>query len=147
MNIWTKRGAAALATGILAVSLTACGGDSGDGGTKTDAGKPLGKPAAVKQVDGDGAMDDVTTQAGGNIGPGARGYRVRCVQEFMDSWKPTTVDGIYGKKTAASVRYYQGIKHISRDGIVGPVTAKKMRADAKKYGWGEWAGACNKYLP
>lgn len=54
---------------------------------------------------------------------GSRDNATRAVQTRLnDLGKTLTVDGIFGKQTAAAVRSFQAQKGITIDGVVGPVT-------------------------
>lgn len=54
---------------------------------------------------------------------GATGYHVRTVQfECGQQGHPTTIDGIYGANTAASVKAVQQHHGLAADGITGPQT-------------------------
>lgn len=64
-----------------------------------------------------------------NIRPGARWLRkrdagsdVRYVQSFIGSDKCGPVDGLYGPKTVSGVRWYQKMRGLVVDGVVGPQT-------------------------
>ena len=59
---------------------------------------------------------------------GSTGALVRTVQTKLKNWGyyTGTVDGIYGAKTAAAVRYFQRKNGLTQDGVVGPQTAKAM---------------------
>lgn len=56
---------------------------------------------------------------------GSTGSTVRSVQTRLKNWGYYTgvVDGIYGPKTTAAVKYFQSKNNLVVDGIVGPKTA------------------------
>ena len=54
--------------------------------------------------------------------PMLTGTDVKYVQQFIGSNKCGPADGIFGDKTVSGVRWYQGMRGITVDGIVGPVT-------------------------
>lgn len=61
------------------------------------------------------------------VSTGSSGPPVRTLQQALNDSPPTTlalltVDGIFGPKTAARVREFQGGHGLSVDGIVGPLT-------------------------
>ena len=48
-------------------------------------------------------------------------------QKLSDAgFDPGPIDGIFGSKTDAAVRKFQGSKGITVDGIVGPITWSKL---------------------
>jgi Putative peptidoglycan binding domain len=54
---------------------------------------------------------------------GATGAHVRTVQSLLVArFHPVTVDGVFGPVTDATVKRFQGVMHLSADGIVGPQT-------------------------
>jgi hypothetical protein len=57
--------------------------------------------------------------------PMMRGPDVKYVQRFIS--RAGKIDGFYGPQTVAGVRWYQRIRGITADGIVGPVTWRNMR--------------------
>lgn len=59
---------------------------------------------------------------------GSKGQKVKEVQTRLKNWGYYTgsVDGIYGPKTVAAVKYFQRKNGLTADGIVGPATAKKI---------------------
>lgn len=59
---------------------------------------------------------------------GSTGSLVRTVQTKLKNWGyyTGTVDGVYGAKTVAAVKYFQRKNGLTQDGIVGPATAAKM---------------------
>lgn len=59
---------------------------------------------------------------------GSRGSIVSTVQTKLKRWGYYTggVDGIFGAKTTAAVKYFQRTNGLSADGIVGSKTAAKM---------------------
>lgn len=61
-----------------------------------------------------------------NQNPDLRGPDVVFVQKFIGSRHAGAPDGAYGNKTAAGVRWYQGMRGIHVDGIVGPSTWAQM---------------------
>jgi peptidoglycan hydrolase-like protein with peptidoglycan-binding domain len=61
-----------------------------------------------------------------NENPDLRGPDVVFVQKFIGSKHAGSPDGAYGDKTAAGVRWYQGMRGIHVDGIVGPKTWAQM---------------------
>ena len=59
---------------------------------------------------------------------GSKGTAVKTVQTKLKNWGYYTgsVDGIYGKKTVAAVKYFQRVNGLAQDGIVGAKTAAAM---------------------
>ena len=59
---------------------------------------------------------------------GFTGSLVRTVQTKLKNWGyyTGTVDGVYGAKTVAAVKYFQRKNGLTQDGVVGPATAAKM---------------------
>lgn len=59
---------------------------------------------------------------------GSTGSLVRTVQTKLKNWGYYTgaVDGVYGAKTVAAVKYFQRKNGLTQDGVVGPATAAKM---------------------
>ena len=61
---------------------------------------------------------------------GAKGDPVREVQRILNAWYPSlpalTVDGDFGPKTEARVRYMQQRAGLAVDGVVGPNTWRKL---------------------
>lgn len=62
---------------------------------------------------------------------GDTGDAVREVQTLLtQAGFPTTVDGVFGKGTLASVRNYQASRNLVIDGYVGPATLNALRSGA-----------------
>ena len=59
---------------------------------------------------------------------GSTGTQVKTVQTKLKNWGYYTgsVDGIYGPKTVAAVKYFQRVNGLTQDGIVGAKTAAAM---------------------
>lgn len=59
---------------------------------------------------------------------GSTGTLVRSVQTKLKRWGyyTGTVDGVYGPKTVAAVKYFQRTNGLTQDGVVGPRTAAAM---------------------
>lgn len=59
---------------------------------------------------------------------GSRGTTVRTIQTRLKNWGYYTgsVDGIFGAKTLAAVKYFQRVNGLIADGIVGRATAAKI---------------------
>lgn len=59
---------------------------------------------------------------------GSSGTLVKTVQTKLKNWGYYTgkVDGIYGPKTVAAVKYFQRVNGLTQDGIVGAKTAAAM---------------------
>ena len=59
---------------------------------------------------------------------GSSGALVKTVQTKLKNWGYYTgaVDGIYGPKTVAAVKYFQRVNKLTQDGIVGAKTAAAM---------------------
>jgi len=59
---------------------------------------------------------------------GSKGTLVKTVQTKLKNWGYYTgsVDGIYGPKTVAAVKYFQRVNGLTQDGIVGAKTAAAM---------------------
>lgn len=66
------------------------------------------------------------TRALANTNPDLTGADVVFVQRFIGAAKCGRADGSYGAKSAAGVRWYQGMRGIHVDGIVGPGTWAQM---------------------
>jgi hypothetical protein len=79
---------------------------------------PKPKPPVTDHAPGTRALINRT--------PDLRGADVVFVQKFIGSKHAGAPDGAYGDKTAAGVRWYQGMRGIHVDGIVGPNTWKQM---------------------
>ncbi len=71
--------------------------------------------------------DDPTAEAA-TLKQGSTGSLVRSVQTKLKRWGyyTGTVDGIYGAKTVAAVKYFQRRNGLTADGIVGSKTASAM---------------------
>jgi hypothetical protein len=63
--------------------------------------------------------------------PMMRGPDVKYVQRWVGTRNAGPIDGIYGQQTVAGVRWYQRVRGITIDGIVGPVTWRHMRISWK----------------
>ncbi|MEV3857966.1 peptidoglycan-binding domain-containing protein [Streptomyces sp. NPDC050095] len=119
MNKWTTRGAAALTAALLTAGLTACG---------SSAPQPTNEAAAQ-------SLGDVRPMMGiSDIGPGATGYGVKCVQVAANWYQSPriTVDSAFGPATKAAVKRYQRSRHLTADGVVGPKTGRAMTSDVRK---------------
>ena len=59
---------------------------------------------------------------------GSSGAQVKTVQTKLKNWGyyTGTVDGIYGPKTVAAVKYFQRVNGLTQDGVVGAKTAAAM---------------------
>lgn len=59
---------------------------------------------------------------------GSRGEEVRQIQTKLKRWGyyNGSVDGIYGTKTVAAVKYFQRKNGLTQDGIAGPATLRAM---------------------
>ncbi len=59
---------------------------------------------------------------------GSTGTLVKTVQTKLKNWGYYTgkVDGVYGPKTVAAVKYFQRVNGLTQDGIVGAKTAAAM---------------------
>ena len=59
---------------------------------------------------------------------GSSGTQVKTVQTKLKNWGYYTgaVDGIYGPKTVAAVKYFQRVNGLAQDGVVGAKTAAAM---------------------
>lgn len=59
---------------------------------------------------------------------GSQGQEVRNIQSRLKSWGfyPSTVDGIYGWRTANAVKKFQSKHGLAADGIAGPATLEKI---------------------
>jgi peptidoglycan hydrolase-like protein with peptidoglycan-binding domain len=63
--------------------------------------------------------------------PPMKGPRVARVQRFLKrQGLPIRVDAVYGRDTAAAVRWYQRYRGIRPDGVVGPMTERILRPKA-----------------
>jgi hypothetical protein len=81
---------------------------------------PVPKPPVPKPVNAPG------TRVLKNASPDMRGADVVFVQQFIGPAKCGPADGASGAKTAQGVRWYQGMRGIHVDGMVGPETWKQM---------------------
>jgi peptidoglycan hydrolase-like protein with peptidoglycan-binding domain len=79
---------------------------------------PKPKPPVAKNAPGSRILQ--------NQNPDLSGADVVFVQKFIGSKHAGSPDGRYGDKTAAGVRWYQGMRGIHVDGIVGPKTWAQM---------------------
>jgi len=63
---------------------------------------------------------------------GSSGDDVRFLQTVLNvhGFGPLAEDGIFGKKTEASVKRYQSDRGLSADGIIGPQTWARITHDA-----------------
>ena len=76
------------------------------------------------------------------IKQGATGSTVRTIQQKLKRWGYYTgnVDGIFGSKTKAAVRYFQRKNGLKVDGIVGPATLKALGIKATSSSGGSSGG-------
>lgn len=58
--------------------------------------------------------------------PALSGADVAYVQRWIGKTRCGPADGRYGPKTASGVHWYQGVRSLAADGIVGPVTWRNM---------------------
>lgn len=61
-----------------------------------------------------------------NVDPDMTGTDILYVQKFIGPGKCGAADGGYGPKTESGVRWYQGMRGLKADGIVGPATWRNM---------------------
>lgn len=61
-----------------------------------------------------------------NTSPDMKGTDVQYVQRFIGTARCGPADGVYGAKTESGVRWYQRMRGISVDGVVGPQTWRNM---------------------
>lgn len=68
------------------------------------------------------------TASGEVVKSGSSGTIVRTIQTKLKKWGYyfSTVDGIFGSKTLAAVKYFQRVNGLTVDGIVGKATAAAM---------------------
>ncbi len=78
---------------------------------------------------------------------GSTGSTVRTVQTKLKNWGyyTGTVDGVYGPKTVAAVKYFQRKNGLTQDGIVGKATAAKMGISLSSSGSSGYSSA-DEYL-
>jgi hypothetical protein len=81
---------------------------------------PVPKPPVPKPVHAPG------TRVLKNANPDLTGADVVFVQQFIGKARCGPADGTYGAKTASGVRWYQAMRGIHVDGIVGPGTWGQM---------------------
>lgn len=93
--------------------------------TGKDNGSRYYTYVAGKPIDGAQPFRDVNYQAV-NFGVKAIQSRVNSYGGYSPS---LIVDGVYGKGTAAGVKWLQGRLGLHADGVVGPATAKAMFKD------------------
>ncbi len=72
-----------------------------------------------------GEKDSISVAEAAVLKQGSSGTTVRTVQTKLKNWGYYTgsVDGIYGSKTVAAVKYFQRVNGLYADGIVGAKTA------------------------
>ena len=63
---------------------------------------------------------------------GSSGTVVKEIQTRLKNWGYYTgdVDGIYGSKTVAAIKYFQSKNGLTQDGIAGPATLEKLGVSA-----------------
>lgn len=100
---------------------------------RVDAILHTGSPQPIPQPQpqpGDGAWHAGGLQLGSRnlwrANPMMRGEDVRDVQQFIGSKRAGGADGVFGDNTRAGVIWYQGMRGITKDGIVGPVTRRHI---------------------
>lgn len=78
---------------------------------------------------------------------GSTGTLVRTVQTRLKDWGYYTgsVDGVYGSKTVAAVKYFQRQNGLTQDGVVGPATAAAMGISLSSSGSSGYSSA-DEYL-
>ena len=78
---------------------------------------------------------------------GSTGSLVRTVQTKLKNWGyyTGTVDGVYGPKTVAAVKYFQRKNGLTQDGIVGKATAAKLGISLSSSGSSGYSNA-DEYL-
>jgi peptidoglycan hydrolase-like protein with peptidoglycan-binding domain len=63
---------------------------------------------------------------------GARGQAVKRLQKLLaQHGAKVTIDGDFGQRTKASVVAFQRRNHLAADGVVGPKTWAKLKAEQK----------------
>jgi N-acetylmuramoyl-L-alanine amidase len=75
-----------------------------------------------------GSSSDTEAEAATVYKQGSTGTVVKTIQTKLKSWGyyTGTVDGIFGSKTTAAVKYFQSKNGLTADGIVGKATAAAM---------------------
>jgi peptidoglycan hydrolase-like protein with peptidoglycan-binding domain len=63
--------------------------------------------------------------------PMSTGPIVKAIQEALAAagCKPGPIDGVFGKSTDAAVRRYQRTHGLTVDGVVGPITARRLNVN------------------
>lgn len=81
-------------------------------------------------------------------GPGSSGSMVRTIQTKLKNWGyySSSVDGIYGSKTVAAVKWFQGKNGLSADGIAGQATLQKLGINTGAGNTGSSAQSNDLYL-
>jgi len=76
---------------------------------------------------------------------GSSGETVRLIQTKLKNWGyySGTVDGIYGTKTVAAVKYFQQKNGLTADGIAGNATLAAMGIDAATAAASQYGGTSN----
>lgn len=74
------------------------------------------------------AIPSGETADAASVKQGSTGATVKTIQTKLKNWGYYTgaIDGIYGSKTTAAVKYFQRKNGLTADGIVGPKTAAAM---------------------
>ncbi|MDH4152157.1 MAG: peptidoglycan-binding protein [Nitrospira sp.] len=60
-----------------------------------------------------------------------KGPRIARVQRLLQrQGRPIRIDALYGKETAAAVRWFQRYRGFDADGVAGPITERAIRPNA-----------------
>ena len=89
-------------------------------------------------------ISDVSADAA-SYKQGSTGTMVKTIQTKFKNWGYYTgaVDGIYGAKTTAAVKYFQKSNGLTADGVVGPKTAAAMGINLSSSGGTATTGDLN----
>ncbi|PAZ16484.1 hypothetical protein CLM62_07915 [Streptomyces sp. SA15] len=149
-----------LGAATIALAATALGGGpalaAADDTSATGSRIVAHDDRAQLRTTGEETKGDVSAAVPAVLQKGDKGHGVWCVQVAVNSvyrsWYNSsknvlTEDGVFGQSTHDWVAWYQGIRNLKADGIVGKNTGDKVIGDAFGKNGVDYRNYCRSYVP